>query len=108
MNPDRDDQDKWWLRPSQNDEISEERLTDIINMLQCVAYNTKTELDQVINVYNAATRNRLTEVILDSGDAFDSVVDDLKEWFKKNEYLKLKIAGDYSCDEVRVKMLNDN
>ena len=108
MNPDRDDQDKWWLRPSQSDEISEERLTETMEMLQRVADNTNTGLDQVINVYNAATRNRLTEVILDSGDAFDSIVDDIKEWFKKNEYIKLKIAGDYNADEVRVKMINDD
>ena len=108
MNPDRDDPEKWWHRPSQSDEISEERLTDIINMLQCVAENTNTELDQVINVYNAATRNRLTEVILDSGDAFDSLVDEFKEWHKKDGYMKLKLAGDYMCDEVKVKMVKDN
>ena len=107
MNPHRDE--SWrCLRDGQDDEISEDRLTEIIKMLQCVADNTNTELDQVINVYNAATRNRLTEVILDSGDAFDSIVDDIKEWFKKNEYIKLKIAGDYTCDEVRVKMINDD
>lgn len=107
MNPHRDE--SWrCLRDGQDDEISEERLTEIIKMLQCVASNTNTELDQVINVYNAATRNRLTEVILDSGDAFDSLVDEFKEWHKKDGYMKLKLAGDYMCDEVRVKMINDD
>lgn len=105
MNPDRYE---YFLRDGQEDEISEERLTEIIKMLQCVAENTNTELDQVINVYNAATRNRLTEVILDSGDAFDSVVDEFKEWHKKDGYMKLKLAGDYMCDEVKVKMVKDN
>ena len=107
MNPHRDE--SWrCLRDGQDDEISEERLTEIIKMLQCVASNTNTEHDQVINVYNAATRNRLTEVILDSGDAFDSLVDEFKEWHKKDGYMKLKLAGDYMCDEVRVKMINDD
>lgn len=77
-------------------------------MLQRVADNTNTELDQVINVYSSAVRNRLTEVLLDSGDAFDSIVDDIREWHKKNEYIKLKIAGDYTCDEVKVKMVSNN
>ena len=105
MNPDRYE---YCLRNGHNDEISEERLTEIIKMLQCVAENTNTELDQVINIYNAATRNRLTEVILDSGDAFDSLVDEFKEWHEKDGYMKLKLAGDYMCDEVKVKMVKDN
>lgn len=108
MNPDRDDPAKWWHRPSQSDEISEERMTETMEMLQRVADNTNTELDQVINVYSSAVRNRLTEVLLDSGDAFDSIVDDIREWHKKNEYIKLKIAGDYTCDEVKVKMVSNN
>ena len=105
MNPDRYE---YCLRNGHNDEISEERLAETMGMLQRVADKTNTELDQVINVYNAATRNRLTEVILDSGDAFDSLVDEFKEWHKKDGYMKLKLAGDYMCDEVKVKMVKDN
>lgn len=69
-----------------------------MEMQQRVANNTNTELDQVINVYGAAVHNRLTEVILDCGNVVNVVVDDIKEWFKKNEYIKLKIASDYSCE----------
>ena len=108
MNPDRDDPAKWWHRPSQSDEISEERLTETMEMLQRVADNTNTELEDVINVYGAAVQNRLTEVLLASGDAFDSVVDDIKKWKREHEYLKVMLAGDYNCDEVRVKMINDD
>ena len=108
MNIDRDDEDKWWLCPSESDEISEERLTETMEMLQRVAGNTNTKLDQVIKVYGAAVRNRLTEVILDRGDFVNNVMDDIREWFKNNEYIKLKIAGDYNADEVRVMMINDD
>ena len=108
MNPDRDKPGHWNLRKGHMDEISEQRLTETMEMLQRVADNTNTELEDVINVYGAAVRNRLTEVLLDSGDAFDSIVDDIKEWHKKNEYIKLKIAGDYTCDEVKVKMVSNN
>ena len=90
------------------DEISEQRLTETMEMLQRVADNTNTELEDVINVYGAAVRNRLTEVLLASGDAFDSVVDDIKKWKREHEYLKVMLAGDYNCDEVRVKMINDD
>lgn len=90
------------------DEISEQRLTETMEMLQRVANNTNTELEDVINVYGAAVQNRLTEVLLASGDAFDSVVDDIKKWKREHEYLKVMLAGDYNCDEVRVKMINDD
>ena len=108
MNPDRDKPGHWNLRKGHMDEISEQRLTETMEMLQRVANNTNTELEDVINVYGAAVQNRLTEVILDSGDAFDSLVDEFKEWHKKDGYMKLKLAGDYMCDEVRVKMINDD
>ena len=108
MNPDRDKPGRWNLRKGHMDEISEQRLTETMEMLQRVADNTNTEIEDVINVYGAAVQNRLTEVLMASGDAFDSVVDEFKEWHKKDGYMKLKLAGDYMCDEVRVKMINDD
>ena len=108
MNPDRDKPGRWNLRKGHMDEISEQRLTETMEMLQRVADNTNTELEDVINVYGAAVQNRLTEVLLASGDAFDSVVDDIKKWKRENGYFKVMLAGDYNCDEVRVKMINDD
>ena len=108
MNPDRDKPGHWNLRKGHVDEISEQRLTETMEMLQWVADNTNTDLEDVISVYNAASRNRLTEVLLDSGDAFDWAVDDIKEWKKEHEYTKVMLAGDYNADEVRVKMINDD
>ena len=108
MNPDRDNPIHWNLRKSHRDDISEDRLAETMQMLQRVADKTDTELDLVINVYKANSMNRLTEVFLDSGDAFDSVVDDMHKWKRENAYFKIRLAGDYDADEVRVKMINDD
>lgn len=108
MNPDRDKPGHWNLRKGHMDEISEQRLTETMEMLQRVAGNTNTELDQVIDIYGATTRNRLTEVLLDSGDAFDSAVHDVKKWKREHEYFMVRLAGDYNADELRVKIINDD
>lgn len=104
MNPDRDKPRYWMLRKSHLDDISEERLTEIIAMLQRVAHNTGATLNQTISVYDAASRNRLTEVLLDSGDAFDRVVSDFHSWKKSDGYLYVKLSGDDLADEVRVQI----
>ena len=69
--------------------------------------DTNTTLNQVISVYNAACRNRLTEVLLDSGDAFDSVVNDFKKWHSSDGFVRLQLSGDDLADEMRVKILRN-
>lgn len=106
MNLKRGKPGSWNLRNGHMDEVSEQRLTETVEMLQRVADNTNAELEDVINVYGAAGRNRLTEVLLESGDAFDSVVEEFKTWRKGDGYLRLRIAGDCLAEEVRVQIDN--
>ena len=107
MNPHRKG-NEWMYRNAHYDEIGEERLTEIIGMLQRVAKNTKATLPQVIDVYSTATRNRLTEVLLDSGDNFDEVVQDFKKWHFSDGFVRLKLSGDYLADVVKVKIETDD
>ena len=107
MDPRRNEPGNWYLRNGHYDDISEERLTDTMFMLKNVADETNTTLNQVISVYNAVSRNRLTEVLLDSGDAFDSVVDDFKKWNSSYGFVRIKLSGDYLADEMRVKILRN-
>ena len=107
MNQKRKEPGNWFLREGHYDDISEERLTETMFMLKNVADETNTTLNQVISVYNAASRNRLTEVLLDSGDAFDDVIKDFKKWNSSDGFLKLKLSGDYLADEMRVKIVKN-
>ncbi|MBR4803197.1 MAG: hypothetical protein IK032_00985 [Bacteroidales bacterium] len=107
MDPRRNEPGNWYLRNGHYDDISEERLTETMFMLKNVADETNTTLNQVISVYNAASRNRLTEVLLDSGDAFDSVVNDFKKWHSSDGFVRIKLSGDDLADEMRVKILRN-
>lgn len=106
MNPYRDFPGRS-LRPAHYDEISEERLTETVEMLQRVAKNTNATLNQVIDVYDAACRNRLTETLLDSGDAFDYMLNDIKNWKKSEGAIRVMLSGDYLADEMKVKIVSD-
>lgn len=96
------------LRNGHTDEVSEEKMEEIVEMLQRVAHNTDATLDQVISVYDAASRNRLTEVLLDSGDAFDDIADDLREWTRSGKALRLMLCGDTMADEVRIQVCTED
>ena len=96
------------LRKGHTDEVSEEKLEEVMGMLQRVAKTTSATLNQVIGVYDAASRNRLTEVLLDSGDAFDNVMNDIKDWKLSGKALRLMLCGDTMADEVRVQVCTED
>lgn len=106
MNPRRDKPGEWVFRRGHCDEIGEEKLTETMLMLKRVAHGTGTTLNQVIGVFDAASRNRMTEVLLDSGDVVDSVVRELEQWGRTNGCLYVKISGDDGDEEVRVKVVD--
>lgn len=98
----------YFLREGHNDEISEEKLVSIMESLKRVADNTDTTLNQVINVYDAASRNRLTEVLLDNGDAFDRVISDIKGWKQSDGFVRLRLSGDDMSDEMRIQIVGED
>lgn len=106
MNPRRDKPGEWIFRMGHYDEVGEEKLTETMLMLKRVADKTGTTLDQAIGVFDAAVRNRMTEVLLDSGDVVDSVVRELEQWGRSNGCLYVKISGSYGDDDVRVRVVD--
>lgn len=104
MNPQRVETGPWVLRDGHYDEIDVDKMTDLMSDLQEVSEKSGAPLEQVVAVYNSATRNRLIEVLLDCGDAFDKVVEDIKEWKQSDKALRLMLCGDSMADEVRVEV----
>lgn len=108
MNSHRVKPGPWVLRDGHYDEIDMNKMTNLIIDLQDVSEKTCAPLEQVIAAYNAATRNRFIEVLLDYGDAFDKVVDDIMEWKRSDKALRLMLSRDSMADEVRVEVNSKN
>jgi hypothetical protein len=107
MNPYRNERGGVYMRRGHTDELDETKLQGIIESLQRVASATDTTLDQAIKVYECATRNRLAEVLLDSGDSFDEVVEEIKKWKQSGNAIRVMLSGDDLADEMRVKIMSD-
>lgn len=106
MNPYRGKDSR--LRYGHYDEIDEDNIIDIIETLQSVSRQTGATMNQTIEVYKAATRNRLIEVLLDHGDEMDNyystvkeILDDVTNYSGCNSrYLKTAVGGAYNTDPI--------
>lgn len=89
-------------RNRHDDMLLSEALADRIEMIKVVMEMTGATFDQVLKVYGIESINRLTETILDSGDAKDGSYNNLKDfihseinnicsWFYDNQPYKIKI-----------------
>lgn len=89
-------------RNRHDDMLKSESLISRIELINNVMEMTGTTFDQVLKVYGIESINRLTEVILDAGDAKDYSWDDLKEvihkeiidmrdWFYDNQPYSLEV-----------------
>ena len=108
MNPYRAEREGVYMRRGHTDELAEDKLIEIMDSLKYVADATDTTLNQVIQVYASATRNRLAEVLLDSGDAFDNVVNAIEEWKRSDGFVRLRLSGDDMADEMRVRIMGED
>ena len=96
------------LRNGHNDEIDKKTIIDIIETLQSVSRQTGATMNQTIEVYKAATRNRLIEVLLDHGDEMDNyystvkeILDDVTNYSgSSSRYLKTAVGGAYNTDPI--------
>ena len=90
------------FRNRHDDMLQSESLVDRIELIKMVAETTDTTFEQVIKLYGIESINRLTETILDAGDAKDSFQDKLKEiihneikeiqsWFYDNQPYSLEV-----------------
>ena len=106
MNPYRGKDNR--LRYGHYDEIDEDNIIDIIETLQSVSRQTGATMNQTIEVYKAATRNRLIEVLLDHGDEMDNYYSTVKEILNdvtnysgsSSRYLKTAVGGAYNTDPI--------
>ncbi len=106
MNPYRGKDSR--LRYGHYDEIDEDTIVDIIETLQSVSRQTGATMNQTIEVYKAATRNRLIEVLLDHGDEMDNyystvkeILDDVTNYSgSSSRYLKTAVGGAYNTDPI--------
>lgn len=106
MNPYRGKDSR--LRNGHLDEIDEDTIVDIIETLQSVSRQTGATMNQTIEVYKAATRNRLIEVLLDHGDEMDNYYSTVKEILNdvtdysgtSSRYLKTAVGGAYNTDPI--------
>lgn len=106
MNPYRGKDSR--LRNGHLDEIDEDNIIDIIETLQSVSRQTGATMNQTIEVYKAATRNRLIEVLLDHGDEMDNyystvkeILDDVTNYSgSSSRYLKTAVGGAYNTDPI--------
>lgn len=106
MNPYRGKDSR--LRHGHYDEIDEDNIIDIIETLQSVSRQTGATMNQTIEVYKAATRNRLIEVLLDHGDEMDNyystvkeILDDVTNYSgSSSRYLKTAVGGAYNTDPI--------
>lgn len=67
-------------------------------------------MNQTIEVYKAATRNRLIEVLLDHGDEMDSfystvrgILNDVTDYSgSSSRYLRVAAGGAYNTDNIKM------
>lgn len=71
------------FRNRHDDMIQLESLANRIELINAVASKTGATFDQVLKVYGIESINRITETILDAGDAKDYFYDNLKEVIHK-------------------------
>ena len=86
------------FRNRHDDMLQSKALVDRIELINTVMEKTGATFDQVIKVYGIESINRLTEVILDAGDAKDDVKDfihkeiiEVRNWFYDNQPYKLEV-----------------
>ena len=89
-------------RNRHDDMLLSESLADRIELIKVVMDMTGATFDQVLKVYGIESLNRLTEVILDAGDAKDDSYDkikdiihkeriDMQSWFYDNQPYRLEV-----------------
>lgn len=71
------------FRNRHDDMLQTESLVDRIELINAVVSKTGATFDQVLKVYGIESINRITETILDAGDAKDYFNDNLKEFIHK-------------------------
>ena len=82
--------------------LQTEQLADKIELIHIVAEKTGATFDQVAHIYGIESINRLTEVLVDAGDAKDDHLETITEtlhyeilnqrkWFYDNQPYKLEI-----------------
>ena len=106
MNPYRGKDSR--LRNGHLDEIAEKKLVNLVKTLQSVSKQTGATMNQTIEVYKAATRNRLIEALLDHGDEMDNYYSTIKEILNdvtdysgcNSRYLRVAVGGAYNTDPV--------
>lgn len=89
-------------RNRHNEELLFEELSGAVETIDAVAHATGKTFNQVSGVYHSQAINRLTEILIDAGDAFDWNVEDIKtfiseqmsnhrKWCYDNQPLKVEI-----------------
>ena len=89
-------------RNRHDDMLQSEALADRVELINVVANMTGATFDQVLKVYGIESINRLTEAILDAGDAKDDSFDEIKKlihneridmqsWFYDNQPYRLEV-----------------
>lgn len=89
-------------RNRHEDMLQPEALADRVELINVVANMTGATFDQVLKVYGIESINRLTEAILDTGDAKDDSFDEIKNlihneridmqsWFYDNQPYRLEV-----------------
>ena len=90
------------FRNRHDDMLQPESLVDRIELINAVASKTGATFDQVLKVYGIESIYRMTETILDAGDAKDDSYDKLKDlihkemvdmrsWFYDNQPYSLEV-----------------
>ena len=85
-----------------NEDLLFEELSEAVKTIDAVAHATGKTFNQVSGVYHSQTINRLTEILIDAGDAFDWNLDNIKtfiseqmsnhrKWCYDNQPLKVEI-----------------
>ena len=91
-------------RNRHNEDLLFEELNAAVETIDAVAQATGKTFNQVSSVYRSQAINRLTEILIDAGDAFDWNLDDIKtfiadqlshhrEWCYDNQPLQIEIKG---------------
>ena len=89
-------------RKRHDDMLQSEQLADKVELIRIVAEQTGATFDQVAHIYGVKSINRLTEVLVDAGEAKDDNLEtiaetlhnelqDLRKWFYDNQPYKLDI-----------------
>lgn len=89
-------------RNRHNEDLLFEELSEAVETIDAVAHATGKTFNQVSSVYHSQAINRLTEILIDAGDAFDWNVEDIKtfiseqmsyhrNWCYDNQPLKVEI-----------------